>query len=363
MFLFSRFGNLGVGGGLGGGGICSISRRNLSLGLLELFLGPFPHKLGMDQVAVLGLAVYAGREGDDPVGRRDNHAFADVAFHAVGREDLIQEVPVGVGVFPVDDGQQVVVGVGPGGKDVIDADLVRGVDVAVAGFVEEVSVLEPVERCEHGVAVVHVVAVDHGVAVAEVFAVIVLCEDAADDGDVSVEVVVQVVFGVRRMLGDRVVDFVVLDADPGIEVRVDFMKLVEVDGVAAAGEDVGGEFGLLAFADAGEFLGLDFLDREGGIVIEGRGGRGGNDGDLGGRLFVCFAGPLVLVEVPGDEAEAGDEAEQGEDEDDVPAFLVHICRLLSDGVLLRGVDYYYRIVGVRKHGTIRNRLLATLFII
>ena len=360
MFLFSRFGDLGGVGGFGGGGICSISLRNLSLCLLELGLGSLPHEFGMDQIAVLGLAVYAGREGDDPIRRSDCHALADVAVHAVGLKDLVQEFSVDLGIFPVEDDHQVVVGVWPGGKDVIDADLVRRVDVAVARFVEEVCIFEPVERREHGVAVVHVVAVDHGVAVFEVFPVDVLGEDAAGDGDVPVKVMVQVVFGVGRMLGDRVVDLVILDADPCIEVRVNCMKLVEVDRIAAAGKDVGGEFCLLAFAGAGEFLGLDFLDREGGIVLEGRGGRGCDDRDLGGRLFVCFPGLLILVEVPGDEAEAGDEAEQGEDEDDVPAFLVHVWGLLSDWGRVVEVDYYYRIVGVRKHGAIRNRLLATL---
>ena len=117
-----------------------------------------------------------------------------------------------------------------GGNHTVGEDVPVGVEVHVLVGVEEVFVLEAVQRGEHG-SLHQVVPVNHRDGVGEVSLVCQLRVDGALLGPFAVLVVLQVERVIGRVLHHRVVHIGAGDVDPGVDVGVLQAKRCEVDGV------------------------------------------------------------------------------------------------------------------------------------
>lgn len=197
---------------------------------MQLFGVGLRHELALHEVALVVIAPEARRERQHPVARFGPGVGAEVGLQALLRLHAVKIRREIVRVRKVVAQQQVLVRVRIGREDLIDKHPVREIDIDVAVRLKDLGIRKIVELGKHA-PVAQVVPVEHGHGIAEVLLIIVLTEDAA-------AAVVRAVFAVLGVilliiiavtLEHSVADVRIRDRDPGIDIRVHGLQLVEID--------------------------------------------------------------------------------------------------------------------------------------
>ena len=174
------------------------------------------------------IAPEARRERQHPVARFGPGVGAEVGLQALLRLHAVKIRREIVRVRKVVAQQQVLVRVRIGREDLIDKHPVREIDIDVAVRLKDLGIRKIVELGKHA-PVAQVVPVEHGHGIAEVLLIIVLTEDAAAAVVRAVFAVLGVILLVPFTLEHSVADVRIRDRDPGIDIRVHGLQLVEID--------------------------------------------------------------------------------------------------------------------------------------
>lgn len=195
---------------------------------MQLFGVGLRHELALHEVALVIVPTEAGRERQHPVARFGPGVGAEVGLQALLRLHAVKIRREIVRIRKIMAQQQVLVRVRIGREDLIDKHPVREIDINVAVRLKDLGVRKVVELGKHA-PVAQVVPVEHGHGVAEILLIIVLAEDAAAAVVCAVFAVLGVILLLTRALQHSVADVRIRDRDPGIDIRVHGLQLVEID--------------------------------------------------------------------------------------------------------------------------------------
>ena len=195
---------------------------------MQLFGVGLRHELALHEVALVIVPAEAGRERQHPVARFGPGVGAEVGLQTLLRLHGIKIRREIVRIRKIMAQQQVLVRMRIDREDLINEHPVREIDIDVAVRLKDLGVRKIVELGKHA-PVAQVVPVEHGHGVAEILLVVVLAEDAAAAVVRAVFAVLGVILLLTRALQHSVADVRIRDRDPGIDIRVHGLQLVEID--------------------------------------------------------------------------------------------------------------------------------------